>query len=157
MPLLLSSFVKYSLHNINSVFQFFIDFLINCTIFQDTCTNARLSKIQEWRIISFLTHDLCHFQISVSPYNQSPPFYLFKIYLLSLSCISCIFSVPLSVDYLFLSVHIHYQILFQSLASTHEEGMTLAYNYPLRFIYPNLFGKVLSSLLSSTLGCLPCC
>lgn len=47
MPLLISKFARYSPHDIKFVFQFLIDFLINCTIFSDTCTNSRISKIHK--------------------------------------------------------------------------------------------------------------
>ena len=59
MPLLISVFAKYSPHDVNFVFQFFIDFLISSTIFSD---NPRMGN----HIISFLVINLCHFQISVS-------------------------------------------------------------------------------------------
>ena len=45
---LILTFARYSPHDVKFVFQFFIDFLINSTIFSDTnSTNTRLSKIQE--------------------------------------------------------------------------------------------------------------
>ena len=42
LPLLISTFTRYSPHDVTFVFQFFINFLINCKIFSHTCTYLRL-------------------------------------------------------------------------------------------------------------------
>ena len=47
--------------------------------------------------------------------------------------------------------------IIPAIPSTWEEGMNLGDNYPLHSLYSDLFGKVLSSLLSPTLWCPSCC
>ena len=67
MPLLISSFAKYSPYKVNSAFQFFTDFVLNCTIFSDTRTSSRLKNPKMGNhFISFLKTNACHSQISVS-------------------------------------------------------------------------------------------
>ena len=88
MPLLISTFARYSPHEVNFVFQFFIDFLINCTIFSETCINSRFFKIQDGKSYHKLSHNqsMSFPDYCVSSCNHSAQFYILKVDLLSFDC-----------------------------------------------------------------------